>query len=199
MQVTRQVLDEIGAGDVPWLLVLNKIDKVAQTDREALVNEFPAALLVSAKDPADVGRVRDAIIGTFEADMTDVELVVPYNAGSAIGEIHKVHVLSESYEADGVHYRVRAPKAAIDRIRAMFRWLLQRAGPLRHLARRPGRDQDRRVARSRGSRSVDAALTCAQWFRSSRARHLLRPVVRGVLRSSRDDHRGCESHPHGRR
>ena len=91
-------------------LVLNKIDKVAQADREALVEEFPAALLVSAKDPADVGRVRDAIIGTFEADMTDVELVVPYNAGSAIGEIHKVHVLSESYEGDGVHYRVRAPR-----------------------------------------------------------------------------------------
>ena len=121
MQVTREVLDEIGAGDVPWLLVLNKIDKVAPVDREALVKEFPAALLVSAKDPADVGRVRDAIIGTFEADMTDVELVVPYNAGSAIGEIHKVHVLSESYEGDGVHYRVRAPRAAIDRIRAMLR------------------------------------------------------------------------------
>ena len=121
MQVTRQVLDEIGAGDVPWILVLNKIDKVAPTDREALVKEFPAALLVSAKDPADVGRVRDAIIGTFEADMTDAELVVPYDAGSAIGEIHKIHVLSESYEGDGVHYRVRAPKAAIDRIRAMLR------------------------------------------------------------------------------
>ena len=121
LQVTREVLDEIGAGDVPWLLVLNKIDKVAPVDREALAKEFPAALLVSAKDPADVGRVREAIIGTFEADMTDVELVVPYNAGSAIGEIHKVHVLSESYEGDGVHYRVRAPRAAIDRIRAMLR------------------------------------------------------------------------------
>jgi GTP-binding protein HflX len=121
MQVTREVLDEIGAGDVPWLLVLNKIDKVAPADREALGKEFPAALLVSAKDPADVGRVREAIIGTFEADMIDVELVVPYDAGSAIGEIHKVHVLSESYEGDGVHYRVRAPKAAIDRIRAMLR------------------------------------------------------------------------------
>src|SRR5216683_887991 len=84
MQVTREVLDEIGAGAVPWILVLNKIDKVAQ-----------AARLVSAKDPADVRRVRDAIIGAFEADMTEVDLVVPYDAGSAIGEVHKVHVISE--------------------------------------------------------------------------------------------------------
>ena len=121
MQVTREVLDEIGAGDVPWVLVLNKIDKVAPGGREELRKEFPAALLVSAKDPEDVGRVRDAIIGTVEADMAEVDLIVPYNAGGAIGEIHKVHVISESYEGDGVHYRVRAPGSAVDRIRALLR------------------------------------------------------------------------------
>jgi GTP-binding protein HflX len=120
-QVTREVLEEIGAGDVPWILVLNKIDKVARTEREELSKEFPTALLVSAKDPTDVQRVRDAIIGAFEAEMTEVDLVVPYDAGSAIGEVHKVHVISESYEGDGVHYRVRAPESAIERLRAMLR------------------------------------------------------------------------------
>src|SRR2546427_6910464 len=49
-QVTREVLDEIGAGAVPWILVLNKIDKVAQTEREDLLKEFPAALLVSRSE-----------------------------------------------------------------------------------------------------------------------------------------------------
>src|SRR6185295_8029750 len=120
MQVTREVLEEIGAGDVPWILVLNKIDKVSPADREELLKEFPAALLVSAKDPADIGRVRDAIIGAFEVDMTEVELVVPYGAGRAIGEIHKLHVISESYEGDGVHYRLRAPGPALERLRAML-------------------------------------------------------------------------------
>ena len=65
--------------------------------------------------------MRDAIIGAFDADMTEVDLVVPYAAGSAIGEIHKIHVISESYQGDGVHYRVRASEAAIERIRAMLR------------------------------------------------------------------------------
>jgi GTP-binding protein HflX len=120
MQVTREVLDEIGAGDVPWILVLNKIDKVAPIERETLLKEVPAALLDSAKDPADVRRLRDAIVGAFEADMTEADLVVPYDAGSAIGEVHKVHVISESYEEDGVHNRVRAPESAIERIRAML-------------------------------------------------------------------------------
>ena len=120
MQVTRAVLDEIGAGDVPWILVLNKIDKVSPIERQGLLKEFPAALLVSAKDPADIQRVRETIIGAFEADMTEVDLIVPYNAGSVIGEVHKVHVISESYEGDGVHYRVRGPGSAIERIRAML-------------------------------------------------------------------------------
>jgi hypothetical protein len=53
--------------------------------------------------------------------VTEVDLVVPYASESAIGEIHKIHVISESYEADGVHYRVRAPEAAIERIRAILR------------------------------------------------------------------------------
>ena len=106
---------------MPWIPVLNKIDKVAQTDREELLQEFPDALLVSAKDPADVRRVRDAIIGAFEASMTEVELIVPYGAGRAIAEIHKVHVISQSYEGDGVRFRVKAPEAAIERIRAMLR------------------------------------------------------------------------------
>jgi hypothetical protein len=53
--------------------------------------------------------------------MTEIDLVVPYDAGGAIGEVHKVHVISESYEEDGVHYRVRAPESAIARIRAMLR------------------------------------------------------------------------------
>ena len=120
LQVTREVLDEIGAGDVPWILVLNKIDKVAPIEREKLSQEFPAAQLVSAKDPADVRRLRDGIIGAFEANMTEANLVVPYGAGRAIGEVHKVHVISESYEEDGVHYRVRAPESALERIRAML-------------------------------------------------------------------------------
>src|ERR1044072_9179059 len=43
MRVPREVLDEIGAGDVPWLLVLNKIDKVVPAGREGLAEEIPGA------------------------------------------------------------------------------------------------------------------------------------------------------------
>jgi hypothetical protein len=65
--------------------------------------------------------VRDAIIAAFAATMSELDLVVPYGAGRAIGEIHKLNVISESYQGDGVHYRVRAPESAIERIRAMLR------------------------------------------------------------------------------
>src|SRR6185369_1984670 len=50
LDVTRTVLKEIGAGGSESALILNKADRVAQTEREELLQEFPAALLVSAKD-----------------------------------------------------------------------------------------------------------------------------------------------------
>jgi hypothetical protein len=56
MQVTREVLDEIGTGDVPWILRPQQ-DRQGRPDRSGgAVEGVLDALLVSAKDPADVRR-----------------------------------------------------------------------------------------------------------------------------------------------
>src|SRR4029077_2407283 len=55
LEVTAEVLDEIGAGDVPRLLVFNKIDRVgdeAARKAAALAARWPDALVMSAKDAA---------------------------------------------------------------------------------------------------------------------------------------------------
>ena len=109
MQVTREVLDEIGAGDVPWLLVLNKIDKVAPAGREELVAGVPRRAARLGQGPgrrrARAGRDHRHLRGGHDRGRPRR----PLRRGRAIGEIHKLHVISESYEGDGVHYRLRAP------------------------------------------------------------------------------------------
>jgi GTP-binding protein HflX len=120
LRVTREVLADIGADDVPSRLVLNKIDKVSPEEREALWKEFPDAIQTSAKDPDEIKRVRQLIIDAFEADMPEAELVVPYAASKVIGEVHKANVLSQSYEDDGVHFKIRASQAVIDRIKSLL-------------------------------------------------------------------------------
>lgn len=118
--VTRAVLADIGADDVPSLLVLNKSDKLDADALAALVAEFPDAIVGSAKTPEGLRTVRDAIVSNFERQMIDVDLVVPYDKSVLIGEIHKVIVLTESYEDNGVHYTVRAAPGAVDRLRALL-------------------------------------------------------------------------------
>ncbi len=126
LAVTHEVLGEIGATDVPSLVLLNKRDRLDAAASEALAKEFPDALQVSARDPADVARVRAAFVDHFTASMPEVELVVPYDRASAIGVLREgATVLSEVYEDDGVHYRVRAPEALVERVRQLL------AGPER--------------------------------------------------------------------
>lgn len=119
-EVTRAVLAEIGADEVPSRLVLNKIDRVDDAARAALVEEYPEALLLSAHDPADVSRMRDWIVSWFERDMPEVELFVPWSRGALVGEIHaRVRVVKEDYEDDGVRFLVRGRKEDVTRLQGM--------------------------------------------------------------------------------
>ena len=51
LEVSREVLREIGAEVVPSRLLLNKIDRVSEADRAALRAKHPDAILLSAKSP----------------------------------------------------------------------------------------------------------------------------------------------------
>ena len=70
------MLGEIGASAVPSRLLLNKVDRLDAEARAALVAELPEAILLSAKDPADVATLRGTIIAFFESTMVEGDLVV---------------------------------------------------------------------------------------------------------------------------
>jgi GTP-binding protein HflX len=119
MQVTREVLAEIGADESPRLVVLNKADRLEPETRERLAREWPDAILVSAKDPADVTRLRERILAAFERDMVEEELFVPYTRQRVVGEAHgAARVLSERHDEAGTHLRVRARPEVLARLRA---------------------------------------------------------------------------------
>lgn len=121
LAVTREVLAEIGATDAPSRLVLNKIDRVDDAGRAALAAEFPDAMALSAHDPEDVARLREAIIAFFDGELEDVRLLVPYTRGHVIGQVRAtMRVLAEEHDEDGTHLTVRAPAAALARVRALL-------------------------------------------------------------------------------
>ncbi|WP_437978260.1 GTPase HflX [Sorangium sp. So ce295] len=121
LAVTRGVLSEIGASEVPSRLLLNKVDRLSEEEREALRLEFPEATQLSAKIPDDVAALREAIIAFFEQSMVEAELLLPYAKQSLIGEIYEnARVLSEEYDDVGGRLSVRAHAAALDRLRSLL-------------------------------------------------------------------------------
>src|SRR5262249_42308027 len=69
LDVTRAVLIEIGAASVPSLVLLNKIDRVDAVGRAKLRLDHPHAMQLSAKDPADVARLRQTLIDHFDRNL----------------------------------------------------------------------------------------------------------------------------------
>jgi GTPase len=118
LEVSRNVLREIGAEAVPSRLLLNKIDRVSEADRAALREKHPAAILLTAKSPADVAALRETIISFFEGSMVEDELVLPYAKQGLLSNVYEnARVLSEDYDATGRILKVRGLPGAIARLR----------------------------------------------------------------------------------
>jgi GTP-binding protein HflX len=82
------VLEEIGAGDVPRLLALNKADLLDEAARAQAWSGRRDALLVSAESGEGLDALRERIDATFVRMLEPVELLVPYSDGGQIAELH---------------------------------------------------------------------------------------------------------------
>jgi GTP-binding protein HflX len=118
LEVSREVLREIGADAVPSRLLFNKIDRVSEADRAALREKHPDAILLSAKSPEDIAALRETIIGFFESSMVEDQLVLPYAKQGLLSEVYEhARVLSEDYDTTGRIMKVRGLPGAIARLR----------------------------------------------------------------------------------
>ncbi len=117
LEVSRNVLKEIGADTVPSRLLLNKIDRVNEENRAALRAKHPDAILLSAASAPDVAALRETIIAFFEASMVEDELRLPYAKQGLLSDVYEnARVLSEDYDATGRVMKVRGLPAAIARL-----------------------------------------------------------------------------------
>ncbi len=92
------------------LLVLNKADLLDAEARLELSIRHPEAVLVSALEGEGLGALREAIEGSFDETLTEVELLVPYADGARLHELHEVAGdLVRTEREDGVLVRARLP------------------------------------------------------------------------------------------
>ncbi len=110
------VLEEIGAGSAPRLLVMNKVDLLDEGERRELALRHPDSVLVSAATGEGLEDLRAAIAKSIGRGLTEVELLVPFGAGERLSELHEIAGdLEREDREDGVLVRARLPAALADR------------------------------------------------------------------------------------
>jgi GTPase len=116
IQAVDDVLEEIGAGEKPRLLVFNKIDLLGAEDRGETELDHPEAVLISAQEGTGLDRLRERIEQAFEETLAEVELLIPYSQGGRLHELHEVAGdLERTEREDGVLVHAKVPVAEMHR------------------------------------------------------------------------------------
>ncbi|MFM7552951.1 MAG: GTPase, partial [Actinomycetota bacterium] len=122
MRSVDDVLLQIGAIEIPRIIVLNKIDLVSPEDRERLRNRLPDAIQVSAHTREGLDELEIRIAEHFAGRFEPVDLLVPYSEGGALSSLYALGAPISHREdtPDGVRIRARLPAGERERY-ARFR------------------------------------------------------------------------------
>jgi GTP-binding protein HflX len=116
MQAVDDVLEEIGAGGKPRLLVFNKVDLLSGEERQETELDHPEAVPISAQEGEGLDRLCERIEEAFEETLTEVELLIPYSQGGRLHELHEVAGELERIDReDGVLVHAKVPSAEMHR------------------------------------------------------------------------------------
>jgi GTP-binding protein HflX len=109
-RAVEDVLHEIGADEAPQVLVLAKADQVDVDRRAELQHRHPDAVLVSALTGEGIDGLIERIEEEFARTLQPVELLIPYEEGARLAELHEIAGDLEREEmADGVRVAARLP------------------------------------------------------------------------------------------
>jgi len=108
IEQVNQVLEEIGASDVPQLMVFNKLDRLDNMAPRIDMREdesgqqIPARVWCSAKTGEGIELLMQAIQSRLQQTSAQVELLIPYNKGRLTALLHEHgRINSEKYDDDG--------------------------------------------------------------------------------------------------
>jgi GTPase len=102
IRAVRTVLDEIGAGDLPELLVLNKADMAPAEQLTALRQSYPDAAVISARTGAGMVELRAQVDGRLPHPAAEVRALLPYSRGDLVDKIHRTgELISTEHTSNG--------------------------------------------------------------------------------------------------
>jgi len=116
----RAVLNDIGADELPQMLVINKIDAIDPLARRRLQNRFPDAVLISARTGENLDELKRRVADFFASRYVDVRLLVPHAEGSELSALYSTGapITAREDAAEGVLVTARLPRDLVGRFAA---------------------------------------------------------------------------------
>lgn len=112
----REVLVEIGAAEVPELVVFNKADLVPGVAKE-LAADHPGSVAVSAATGEGIELFLRTLGDRLRSLSKVVELRVPFDRGDVMASVHREgEVVSVTESDDGMQVRARLSEASVGRL-----------------------------------------------------------------------------------
>jgi GTPase len=95
IRAVREVLGEIGAGGLPEVLALNKVDLVDQSARRAVAKRHPGAALISAATGEGIPDLLEALARALPQPPVEVTLLVPFGREDVIAQLYREGQVTE--------------------------------------------------------------------------------------------------------
>jgi GTPase len=106
----REVLGEIGAGEVPELVVINKADAAGSIELDGLRRAERGSVVVSARTGAGIDDLLREIERLLPRRDRQVSVTVPYDRGDLVSRAHQEgEVLAVRHGQDGTELTARVP------------------------------------------------------------------------------------------
>jgi GTP-binding protein HflX len=102
LATVRDVIGEVGARDIPEIVVFNKADLVDEDTRLVLRGLAPTALFVSSRTGEGIDELRSTIEATLPLPAVEIHALVPYDRGDLVSAAHESgHIVSQEHEEGG--------------------------------------------------------------------------------------------------
>lgn len=118
LEVTKNLLSELGCSGIPVVTVMNKCDKVGNVYE---LPTFGSTVLISALDGIGIERLLEEIMKMLPPTMKTARLLIPFKDGSLAARVRREgSVEFEEYRAEGLYMRANVPISLLDEIRDMI-------------------------------------------------------------------------------
>jgi GTP-binding protein HflX len=108
VSAVREVLGEVGADQLPELLVINKVDAADEETVLRLKRTWPEAIFVSARSGAGIAELHKAIADRLPRPAVELRVLIPYDRGDLVARVHRTgQVLQSRHLDEGTELLVR--------------------------------------------------------------------------------------------